>query len=964
MTSFQIREKFLRFFQNENHKWLPSSSLIPQNDPTLLFVNAGMNQFKNIFLGLESPKDLNVTTIQKCLRAGGKHNDIENVGETPWHHTFFEMMGNFSFGDYFKKRAIELAWRFLVTELHFSEDHLWVSVFEEDEETYELWKNHIHIPEYKILRLGKKSNFWQMGDTGPCGPCSEIHYYNGKEKKPNPEDLIEIWNLVFMEFYDTETQERKPLPKPCVDTGMGLERLTCLVQKTKSNYNTDSFKEIIQSLEEHSPYQYNFLEHQLKEEQMAFRVIADHSRALSFLISDGVIPGSDGSNYVLRRIMRRALYYNQKLNPKVNLLEKATEKTIELMSSVYPYLKKERSLILSLIDEETHRFSKSLEIGRKKLKEKIKSSPNSFIDFKTAWDLYSTYGFPIDLTRLIVKENHCQIIDEKTFEKEKSLLEKNQKPSLGLEKNHLESLMKNFNPTLTHQETSFTGYEKDQAESSILFLFQEEESFSEVKKIEKNKMGWLVTEKTCFYPEGGGPIGDRGLLKTDTGEAEILDTLKKNKIIFHKIKVLEGTLNQNSSCKLIVNSEFRSLISTSHSATHLLHSSLRKLLGNTVRQAGSLVEPGYLRFDFTQAQPLTEKQLEILEKDICEKIQNKEEVSFKFLPYKQALQEGALSLRGENYDHEVRVIQIGKNTSKELCGGIHVKNLQEIKDFKIIMETGVQSGVRRILACTSSISEKWEEDLKNQVVELAQDLNFSKETLNQKENPFFQWEKEQNQKMDHLKKQIVNLQFINLKPNSSILSVKNSKSLAYPKVEHARRSILTKFNLELRKYLGISIPKKMESHNPFLDWAEKKQNQLETLQKQFDNVQSFFSKTKDLLKQSKPFKKGEIQGHLLIVNLPLKDRKLLAEIADQLKTKMSSGVIVAIGEDLKSHPIIVTVTKNLQKDISAGEFLKNELAPFLKGKGGGQNHFAQGSFSDKSQLSKLETFLLQSLKKS
>ena len=955
MTHFQIREKFLQFFKSEKHAVLPSSSLIPQNDPSLLFVNAGMNQFKNLFLGLETPKNLNVVTIQKCLRAGGKHNDIENVGETSWHHTFFEMMGNFSFGDYFKKRAIELAWKFLVTELRFSENHLWITVFEEDEESYEIWKNHIHIPEHKILRLGKKSNFWQMGDIGPCGPCSEIHYYNGSKKNPTEDDLVEIWNLVFMEFYDTEGGKREPLPKPCVDTGLGLERLSSLVQGEKSNYNTDLFKEIIQSLEKHSSFRYNFLEQEMLEEQVAFRVIADHSRALSFLVSDGVIPGSDGSSYVLRRIMRRAFYYSQKLNPKVNLLEKATEKVIDLMSPIYPYLKKEQQLILSVVDEETDRFSKSLETGRKKLKEKMKSLPNQVVDFETAWDLYSTYGFPIDLTRLIAKEKNYKMIDEETFEKEKSLLEKNQKVTSSSEKNHLENLIKNLQPIHLNKKTLFTGYETSKEKATILFLFQEEQSFSEVKKLDKNTLGWLVTDKTCFYPEGGGPIGDRGKITTQKGTAEVLDTLKRNQVIFHKIKILEGTLNQNSSCELQVNSKFRSLISTSHSATHLLNASLRKILGSTVRQAGSLVEPGYLRFDFTHPQPLTEKQLEAIENDICEKIQNKEEVSFKFLPYKQALQEGALSLRGENYDDEVRVIFIGNNTSIELCGGIHVKNLGEIGSFKIITETGVQSGVRRIAACTSLISHKWEEDLKNQVIDLAHHLNISKEDLNQKENPFFKWEAEQNKKISILKNQIVNL-----KSSATISSAKPSKSLTPPKVRYLNRHLFTSFNLELRKHLELSTPKEIEVHNPFLNWVQKKQNQLQDLQKQFEDMRSFFSKTKDLLQQAKTFKKGTLQGQLLIVHLPLKDRKLLAETADQLKTKLSSGVIIAIGEDVKSHPIVVTVTKNLQKDLPAGDLLKNKLSSFLNGKGGGQSHFAQGSISDKSRLPELEEFLLKS----
>ena len=954
MTSFEIREKFLKFFEKNQHKILPSSSLIPKQDPTLLFVNAGMNQFKNIFLGLETSKDLNVTTIQKCLRAGGKHNDIENVGETPWHHTFFEMMGSFSFGDYFKKRAIELAWTFLVQELRFSEDHLWVTIFKDDDAAYEIWKDHIKVPAHKILRLDEGDNFWQMGEVGPCGPCSEIHYYNGSKKEPDPEkDLIEIWNLVFMEFYDSADKKRQALPKPCVDTGMGLERLSSLVQKTTSNYSTDLFKEIIIALEKNCSYQYNFSKHEQKEEQMAFRVVADHSRALSFLISDGVLPGSEGSHYVLRRIMRRALYYSQKLHPQKPLLQKATEKVLDLMSPIYPNLKKDHDLILSCIEEENSRFSKSLEKGRKKLLEKMKSLPDPFVDFETAWDLYSTYGFPIDLTRLIVQEKNYKMIDEQTFEKEKSLLEKNNKLNKPSQKNQLEKVIQNFKSLSKLEETIFTGYKNFKETSSILFLFQNEAPFLEVQKLTKDQEGWLITPQTCFYPEGGGPIGDQGQITSSTGEAQVLDTLKKNKIIFHKVRIAKGFLEQNSSCELEVDKNFRSLITTSHTATHLLNASLRKHLGDKVRQAGSLVEPGYLRFDFTHDKPLTEAELQNIENEIYTNIQDKESVSSQVLPYQEAIQEGALSLKGENYADKVRVIRIGKKTSYELCGGLHVQNSQEIEDFKILFETGVQSGVRRILATTSQTCKKWEDNFKHQISELADYLKISLEKV--KENPFLKWEEEQNKKINHLKNQIINL-------NSPTKPPKETKIINFPKNSYSRRHLLTQWNLELRKHLELPVVKDIESQNPFLDWAQKKQNLLEDLQKQFENLKSFFSKTKDLIKNSKSFQKGRLEGQLIIVDLPLKERKLLAGIVDQIKSKITSGVIVAIGDDEKSHPIVISVTKNLQQEISAGELLKKKVAPFLKGQGGGQKHFAQGSIQDKSSLSKLEEFLIQSFK--
>jgi len=947
VTSFQIREKFLNFFKNKNHTVLPSSSLIPKNDPSLLFINAGMNPFKNIFLGLESPEHLNVTTIQKCLRAGGKHNDIENVGETPWHHTFFEMLGNFSFGNYFKKQSIEFAWDFLVNELHLKKQHLWVSVFKDDETSYEIWKDHILIPEHKIFKLGKESNFWQMGDVGPCGPCSEIHYYDGLKSNPHPEELVEIWNLVFMEFYDTENHKRHRLPKPCVDTGMGLERLCSVIQNTTSNYQNDLFKSIIQTLESYTSVKYNFLEHQTTEKQMAFRVIADHSRAVSFLINDGILPSNEGSHYVLRRLIRRALYYSHRLSPKVPLLEKATEQVVQLMSSVYPTLKQNQSLILSCISEETERFSKSLEKGRKKLIQTIKKTDDAFVDFKMAWDLYSTYGFPIDLTRLIVKENNYKMIDEATFEKEKSLLEKQLYKHNPTQNTPLDTIIKNCKSIRSQKNTRFIGYETNQTKASILYLFHNNQ---EVQSLNSYQEGWLITDQTCFYPEGGGPIGDQGSIRTPTGEAQILDTLKRNQIIFHKIKIKKGILNQGSECDLQVNLKFRFLIATSHSATHLLHASLRKHLGDKVRQAGSLVEPGYLRFDFTHNQILTPQELTKIETDICAHIQKQEEVSSHILPYKQALKEGALTLQGENYEQMVRVIRMGAETSNELCGGIHVKNLKEIEDFKIISETGVQSGVRRILASTASVAYKWEEDLKNQIVELSHFLKLPQTALEQKDNPFFSWEFQYHQKIEQLQKQIVCLDF------SMPLSKKVSKNI-YPNLSHPRRHPLALWNLELRNHLNLPVPKVIESVNPFLEWVQKKQKQFEELNNQYKKIQSLKINTKDLLKKATKFNKGQ----LIITHLPLKDRKLLANITDHLKSKISSGVLITIGEDDTSCPIIVTITKNLQKDLSAHKLLKNILSPFLKGKGGGQKHFAQGSVTDTSKFSKLEAFVLKNL---
>lgn len=951
MTSFELREKFFRFFQNKNHTRLPSASLIPQNDPTLLFVNAGMNPFKNIFLGLETPKHEQVTTIQKCLRAGGKHNDIEQVGQTPWHHTFFEMMGFFSFGSYFKKQAIALAWEFLVQELRFPEEHLWVSVFEKDDEAFEIWNKNQNIPTHKILRLGQESNFWQMGDVGPCGPCSEIYYYNGPKSQPEEKDLVEVWNLVFMEYYDTEQKERKKLPQPCVDTGMGLERLTALVQKTTSNYHTDLFKDIILALEKSCSTKYNFQEKGQDSLQMAFRVLADHSRACSFLISDGILPANEGSQYVLRRIIRRALYYSQKLNPAKNLLAEAIEACIPLLSPVYPQLKKDQDLILSLIDQEAKQFFASLEVGRKKLFQKIKTLPQKEIDFETSWDLYSTYGFPVDLTRLIAQEQNYKMIDEATFEKEKALLEKKQK-TIVKSSHPIDSLIQEHKSLLLNEKTVFTGYKNHTEQTEILYLFANKHPFSSVTTVKEKEEGWLVARESCFYPEGGGPIGDQGLIKTPTATCEVLDCLKRNQTIFHKIKVIQGKINLPTQATLQVNQKFRSLVATSHSATHLLNASLRKHLGKEVRQAGSLVEPGYLRFDFTYPKPLSVKQLEQLEQDVQTSIQKKEPVQDQTLPFDKALQEGALCLQGENYDHDVRVITVGQHTSKELCGGIHVQNTGEIKEFKILSETGVQSGVRRILAATSSVAHEWEENLKNQMIELKKYLN-QKDVESSLENPFLKWEKELAAQTQVLKNQIANLNF------STSPKKETEKLQAVPSL---KRHPLAQFNLELRQYLNLPVPKHQESQNPFLSWAEKKQEDWQNLQAQHEALKSQGFNSESLIQQGLSFSIGSTKGLLLVIDLPLKDRNLISEVADQLKSKIKTGVLVILGESSPAHPLVVTVTKDLQNKIPAGTLLKNTLAPIFKGKGGGQARFAQGTATDKSQLKSLTQTLLENFK--
>ena len=688
MTSFEVRKIFLDFFKEREHKILPSSSLIPEKDPSLLFVNAGMNQFKPVILGLEKPPAKNVVTIQKCLRAGGKHNDLENVGRTSYHHTFFEMMGNFSFGGYFKQKAISLAWEFLTEKLKLSPENLWVSVYDKDEESYAIWRDEQNIPENKIYQMGEKENFWQMGDTGPCGPCTEIHYYKGLETRPHPGQFMEIWNLVFMEFYDTEQGKREKLSIPCVDTGMGLERLCSILQNEKSNYNTDLFREVIQSLEEASGCSYNFTETSQDEKQAAFRVLADHSRAAAFLIGDGVFPGNEGQSYVLRRILRRAFFFSRTLNPKVNLLQKGAEAVISLMKDVYSILESEAEHIGSYIEREKNQFFETLNHGEKKLFEiglwtelhelkalhlykqikqsgdkerlceellkdpefvKTKISESSikmkvsnfefldtgkglqnaskrskvifnkynsssveklqiviaeaqnkpdkkFLDSYIVWHIHSTYGLPLDLIRLIAGERGYHVNLEEVEKIKEKIISSIEKEITQQEQEHSLQSLSQLALKMGCQETEFTGYEKSKEIGQILFKVSPPEDdlippergpegvsrssmpdvFSPLKKGQK---GWLILDKTCFYPEGGGPIGDVGILKTDTGDrAEVLDCQKRGDFIVHEVEVTEGEgeWKEGQQCRMEVDEKHRRLIKSNHSATHLLHQALRR----------------------------------------------------------------------------------------------------------------------------------------------------------------------------------------------------------------------------------------------------------------------------------------------------------------------------------------------------------------------------------------------------
>lgn len=983
MKSQDIRKKFQNYFVKQGHTWVPSSSLIPQGDSSLLFTNAGMNQFKDCFLGIKEPPGPQVCSIQKCLRAGGKHNDLEEVGSSFYHHTFFEMIGSFSFGSYFKKEAINYAIHFLTKELGLSKDRLWVSVFKEDKESAEIWIKKQQIPLEKIFFLGEKDNFWRMGNTGPCGPCSEIYYYEGTKSQPTPEDMTEIWNLVFMEFNEDHAGRKTPLPKPCIDTGMGLERLAAILQGKNNNYHTDLFKGIIKALEETSGIKYDCTQNLLTEKQMAFRVIADHSRAISFLICDGVLPGSEGASYVLRRILRRALFYSQKLQPNKNLLGVAVQQLVNLMKEVYPILEQEEKTIHSTIEEEASLFTENLKEGKKIFLQKIKSLSDKKIPDTMVWDLYSTYGFPPDLTRLIAKEKGFIVNEDFNLEEFKSAEKRKQKSLFIQDENDRQKLnqklelikhcLPDFEQMYKIQKTDFTGYKKNTEEGKIFIPNIKETKLPNVTTFEatpsqplkKNQIGWIVTNKTCFYPEGGGPIGDKGIIKTKTGKADVLDCQKIGNLIFHGVKVLDGELQPDEPCDMEVDPDHRRLIATSHSATHLLHHALREVLGKNIRQKGSLVEPGKLRFDFSYPKPLNPDQLKTIENKVTEYIQNKYSVSYATYPYQEAIQKGALSLAGENYGKEVRVIQMGD--SIELCGGIHVKNTSDIGPFKIISETGVQSGVRRITAYTSDLSQKWFTLLETQMKMLRK--YFKEENIplieTENKNPFISYFQEKEIEIKQLKQQIKNA----LRSENSDITktfIKN-KINANPsefnlKDKTTQQNIYVQQNEELRKYLKQPLPKDLEEEKTiFISFIQKKEEEVKSLKEQIENMTTSTS-LNDLIKKTKAFSHQNIKGELLTVILSIENRKVLAEMADQLKSKINKpAIVVVLGKGEKQYPLIITVSKELQAYFSAGDILKNIIAPFLNGKGGGQARFAQGTIKNKDRFANLEDFLLDSL---
>ncbi len=700
LTGNEIRESFLSFFEKKGHTRVKSASIIPETDPTLLFVNAGMVPFKNVFLGVEKRPYKRATSCQKVFRVSGKHNDLDNVGYTPRHHTFFEMLGNFSFGDYFKEEAIQFAWEYLTKVLQIPEERLLVSVFEEDDEAYRIWNKVIGLPEEKIHRLGVEDNFWSMGETGPCGPCSEIYYDRGEKfgnpQLGSPEDnrYLEVWNLVFMQYNRDETGKLTPLPHPNIDTGMGLERIASVLQGVSSNYETDLFMPVIQFAEEVSGREYN-PENPKSKNTVAMRVIADHLRAITFLISDGVFPSNEGRGYVLRRILRRALRYGKELGIERPFLFEGVDVVVDMMKDAYPELIGNRGFIKGLVKAEEERFIKTLKRGMDilyEIIEKAKKEGRHHITGKEVFMLYDTYGFPVDLVEDIARDNNFGVDIGEYYK----LLEEQRERARASWKSQAKEVKKIYIELKnTLPENTFVGYEKFEVEDSkILAVIKDEHP---VNILREGETGEIILDTTPFYPEKGGQVGDTGFIEGDGFLFEVLDTQTPVEgIIVHKGKVVHGTVKKGSVVHCKIDIERRKSIMRHHTATHLLHAALRNLLGEHVKQAGSLVHPDYLRFDFTHFEALSDEEIKRIEELVNQEIMANHPVVCREMSIDEALKQGAVAIFEEKYGDVVRVISAG--ISMELCGGTHVSRTGDIGYFKIISETAVASGTRRIEA--------------------------------------------------------------------------------------------------------------------------------------------------------------------------------------------------------------------------------------------------------------------------
>lgn len=854
MKAQEIREVFLGFFAKKNHKIVKSSSLLPKDDPTILFTNAGMNQFKDIFLGLEKRSYKRAVSVQKCMRVSGKHNDLEQVGKTNKHHTFFEMLGNFSFGDYFKKEAIEYAWELVTDVYKIDKDKIYITVYEEDDEAFLAWNEGIGIAEEKIFRFGKEDNYWAMGETGPCGPCSEIHYdIDSGVEEGDPYHLIEkgsdrfleLWNLVFMQYYQDDKGKLHDLPSPSIDTGMGLERLAVCLQGRKSNFDTDLFSPLIEALCNLCHREYPMGD----EGDVAVRVIVDHIRTISFLIGDGIMPSNEGRGYVLRRLIRRAFRRGNPLGLQEPFLYKLVGVVSDIMKDAYPELLSSVIHISKICLSEESRFSSTLTTGLRTFQqytEEIKKDRRRVLPGFKVFKLYDTFGFPLDLSRELAEEKGLAL-DEEGFHKE--LEKQRQRARLSWKGEALQKGKKAYE-ALKNLSVEFLGYEENKvSEAQVMAIMKNGKPTS---KLAQREEGEIFLDKTPFYAEAGGQVGDSGFLKNPHFSALVKNTYYPiPDLIAHKIEVISGRIGVKDKVEASIDIPQRHAISNNHTATHLLHASLRQILGDHVKQAGSLVSPIRLRFDFTHFSPLSPFELRQIESLVNEKIRENIQVRIQITSLEEGLKEGAVAIFEEKYGEKVRMV-IVDDFSKELCGGVHVYSTGEIGLFKIVSESSIAAGMRRIEALTGEEALKYIQETEDLINEMQFSLNASrKELLGQTDKL-----------KDSLKEK---------EKESKALR----KKLAYQRYQRREE--------EVKKIKGVSV----------------------------------------LIKKVEGLSTAELR-----------------ELADSLKQKMGSGIVV-LGMASEGKVFLVSsVTKDLIAQVKADEFVK-KMAPFIGGGGGGRPDFAQ-----------------------
>ena len=866
MKSQEIRERFLDFFADKKHRIVKSSPLLPKDDPTILFTNAGMNQFKDTFLGLERRSYKRAASVQKCLRVSGKHNDLEQVGKTNKHHTFFEMLGNFSFGDYFKKEAIEFAWELIVDVFRLKEDRIYATVYQEDDQAYKLWNEVIGLPSEKIFRFGKKDNYWAMGETGPCGPCSEIHYDLGSEIDPGkPSELIEkgsdrfseLWNLVFMQYHQDEKGKLHSLPSPSIDTGMGLERLAVALQGKKSNFDTDLFSPLIHEVCDFARREYP----SDAKGDVAVRIIADHVRAVTFLIADGIMPANEGRGYVLRRLIRRAFRQGNAIGIEEPFLFKLVGLVVDIMKDAYPELLPSANYISKVCHSEEKRFALTLSSGLRTFNQYLKEAKTArkkVLSGAKVFKLYDTYGFPLDLSKELAEEQNMTV-EEKSFLQELEGQRQRARLSwVGAEKQKGKKIYER----LKDLHVQYVGYEQEKTpEARVTALLKKDQV---VRELKEGETGELFLDQTPFYAEAGGQTGDSGILKNPHFSAVVETAFYPTPdLIAHKIKVLSGKIKVDDKVEAAVDSQNRRKISNNHTATHLLHASLRHILGDHVKQAGSLVLASRFRFDFTHFAPLSSSELEQIELLVNEKIRDNIAVTTKLTTLEEGLKEGAVAIFEEKYGEKVRMVTIG-DFSRELCGGVHVHSTAQIGLFKIVSESSIAAGMRRIEALTGEEALRYIQDTEEIMTDIQLVLNSSRNEL-----------LSQIEKLRESVKQ-------------------KEKEAAILKQKIAR--------LELKG----------------------KEEEVKTIK----GISAIIQAVKGL------------------------DNAELRDLADSLKQKIGSGVVV-LGSSYGEKVFLVTaVTKDLTGRLKANELVK-EIAARLGGGGGGRPDFAQAGGSKPEKLDKV-----------